>query len=69
MAPRDSEATPGGPNGTLFHLADDPQEVVDLSLEQPDVVARLHYELAGIRAVAKRPSLSAYARPPPEALR
>ncbi len=48
-APRDIDATPGGPTGTLFHLGDDPQEAVDVFLEQPDVVARLQVDLVGVR--------------------
>ncbi len=39
--PRTVEPTPGGPQGQLFNLDDDPAEERNLWLEKPDVVARL----------------------------
>ena len=39
--PRRVEPTPGGPQGQLYRLADDPAERHDLWQERPEVVARL----------------------------
>ncbi len=39
--PRTIEPEPGGPEGQLYNLADDPQETTNLWQEEPAVVARL----------------------------
>jgi arylsulfatase A len=39
--PKNVEATPGGPQGQLYHLGDDPTESHNRWLEHPDVVKRL----------------------------
>jgi len=44
------EPVPGGPEGQLYHLGDDPQERRNLWPERPEVVARLQARLAAVRA-------------------
>ncbi len=39
--PRREDPAPGGPEGQLYHMADDPAETTNLWLERPDVVERL----------------------------
>ncbi|MFW5868889.1 MAG: sulfatase, partial [Armatimonadota bacterium] len=39
--PRSLEPQPGGPEGQLYHMLDDPQETTNLWLEEPAVVERL----------------------------
>jgi arylsulfatase A len=39
--PRNEEPTPGGPQGQLYHLNDDPGETRNRWLEEPQVVAEL----------------------------
>ncbi|HEY8506317.1 MAG TPA: arylsulfatase [Gemmataceae bacterium] len=40
-APRREKPTPGGPEGQLYNLADDPREQKNLYLEKPEIVSRL----------------------------
>ncbi len=44
--PRTVEPTPGGPQGQLYHLVDDPAESRNRWLDEPEVVARLSRLLA-----------------------
>jgi arylsulfatase A-like enzyme len=50
--PKKVKAEPGGPNGQLYNLRDDPGETRNLWLERPEVVGRLQKTLAEIRAGA-----------------
>src|SRR5690606_32935310 len=40
-APRREKPTPGGPEGQLYNLADDPREQKNLYLEKPEIGSRL----------------------------
>ncbi|MFP4057689.1 MAG: sulfatase family protein [Candidatus Brocadiia bacterium] len=47
--PRRIEPQPGGPQGQLYHMAEDPQETTNLWLDRPAVVERLATALDGVR--------------------
>ena len=53
--PRKIKPTPGGPEGQLYNLDDDPGEAKNLWLKHPDVVKRLRDGLARIRKSGTRP--------------
>jgi len=52
--PREIKASPGGPEGQLYNLNDDPGERNNLWPGHPDIVKRLHAELARIRKARTR---------------
>ncbi len=51
--PRRVQATPDGPKGQLYDLADDPGETKNLYLEKPEIVRRLNSELERIHGASK----------------
>jgi arylsulfatase A-like enzyme len=52
-APKKEEPTPGGPQGQLYNLVDDPEETRNLWLEQPAMVERLSRKLEEIKSTGR----------------
>ena len=48
-APREVEPAPGGVQGQLYDLADDPHELYNVWAQHPDIVARLTKLLDGFK--------------------